>query len=111
MPRITPLVTFSAEECVALDRFAAENGHRWKSTLGTLWMTGRDAEQPNGATLRRIRNNYGPSRLKDYRPRGLLCSACDERTHRPEGRTWQQWQCGCCGSWEPWPVAQAEAVA
>lgn len=53
----------TTEQAEALKRFAAANGRYWKGELSTLWATGRDASQPDGALLRQIRNNLGPTWL------------------------------------------------
>lgn len=50
-------------ELSALAAFRRANGPRWKSKLLDLYQSGRDDDQPNGPTLRQIRNRQGPSRV------------------------------------------------
>jgi hypothetical protein len=51
----------------ALVAFAARHGRCWKSTLQTMWINGRDASEPEGSTLRRIRNQFGSAWLQKYK--------------------------------------------
>ncbi len=51
------------DELRTLIRFRVRVGRRWKSTLADLYLAGRDADEPEGAGLRRIRNRQGPSRV------------------------------------------------
>jgi len=51
------------EQIEALQSFAKRNGRCWKSKLCTLYMSGRDADQPEGPFLRQVRNTIGPSGL------------------------------------------------
>lgn len=53
----------TAEQARALLDFAARNGRSWRMKLNDAWATGRDAEWPDGALLRQVRNNLGPSWL------------------------------------------------
>ena len=39
------------------------NRRRWKSKLLDLYLFGKDDIEPNGASLRHIRNRQGPSRV------------------------------------------------
>lgn len=43
--------------------FRRRNGRRWKSKLLDLYLFGKDDSEPNGASLRHIRNRQGPSRV------------------------------------------------
>ena len=43
-----------------LKEFKSKYGANWKQILSDLWMSGRDANEPNGHLLRQIRNNYLP---------------------------------------------------
>jgi hypothetical protein len=55
--------TLTAEQTCALRSFARRNGRRWKYKLCTLYMSGRDADEPEGPFLRQVRNTIGPSGL------------------------------------------------
>jgi hypothetical protein len=57
----------TSEQIEALQSFAKRNGRCWKYKLCTLYMSGRDADQPEGLFLRQVRNTIGPSGL--YRMR------------------------------------------
>lgn len=46
-----------------LQRYKIENGRGWKAMLREAWLTGHDANHPDGAVLREIRNKLGPSWL------------------------------------------------
>lgn len=56
--------TLTPEQHDALLAFAAEHGPRWKAALRSMWVTGRDSSQPNGAYLRQVRNSIGPRGLE-----------------------------------------------
>lgn len=51
------------EELRTLVDFRRRNGRRWKSKLLDLYLFGKDDREPNGASLRHIRNRQGPSRV------------------------------------------------
>jgi hypothetical protein len=51
------------EELRTLVEFRRRNGRRWKSKLLDLYLFGKDDSEPNGASLRHIRNRQGPSRV------------------------------------------------
>ena len=51
------------EELRTLVDFRRRNGRRWKSKLLDLYLFGKDDSEPNGASLRNIRNRQGPSRV------------------------------------------------
>lgn len=51
------------EELRTLVDFRRRNGRRWKSKLLDLYLFGKDDSEPNGASLRHIRNRQGPSRV------------------------------------------------
>ncbi|WP_048710802.1 hypothetical protein [Microvirga massiliensis] len=50
----------------ALKTFAARYGRTWRTDLVCRWMNGRDDYEPEGPTLRAIRNNLGPVWLDSY---------------------------------------------
>ena len=50
-------------QAAAITEFAAQHGRRWKAVLNNAWTSGRDERMPNGALLRQIRNNHGPTWL------------------------------------------------
>jgi hypothetical protein len=52
------------EHRAALKAYAQRNGRFWKRKLLVAWSTGRDADEPDGALLREIRNRHGPSLLQ-----------------------------------------------
>ncbi len=52
------------EHRAALKAYALRNGRFWKRKLLLAWSTGHDAEEPDGALLREIRNRHGPSLLQ-----------------------------------------------
>jgi hypothetical protein len=58
----------------ALLDFRARHGRRWKDALTLKWMNGDDEREPNSASLRMIRNQFGPSWLSDL-PRLRLDNA------------------------------------
>lgn len=51
------------EQTTALRSFAKRNGRCWKYKLCTLYMSGRDADEPESPFLRQVRNTIGPSGL------------------------------------------------
>jgi len=51
----------------ALQEFASKYGRCWKSTLVRKWYNGSDDREPNGAFLRQVRNQFGPSWLKKFK--------------------------------------------
>ncbi len=51
------------EELGTLIRFRHRHGRSWKRKLLDLYMSGMDASEPEGSSLRRIRNQQGPSRV------------------------------------------------
>ncbi|AMK23219.1 MULTISPECIES: hypothetical protein [Sphingomonadaceae] len=51
----------------ALVDFRARHGRRWKEALSLKWMNGGDDFEPFGASLRRVRNQLGPSWLCDLK--------------------------------------------
>lgn len=54
--------TPTAEQVAALKAYAAKNGRTWKSKLLADWMGARISE---GAILRSVRNDFGPTWLLD----------------------------------------------
>lgn len=60
-------LAMTPEQYAALRRYAEKHGRRWKSRLSSDWASGRDAEQPDGAYLRQIRNTLGPDWLTGFR--------------------------------------------
>ena len=63
MPRIQSS-DLLPEHRAALKAYALRNGRFWKRKLLAAWSTGRDADEPEGPFLRRIRNRHGPSLLQ-----------------------------------------------
>ena len=61
---------FKYESEQALRSFAARKGRYWKAKLYDLWCNGRDYYEPEGATLRAIRNHprYGYEYVRDFKP-------------------------------------------
>jgi hypothetical protein len=55
--------TPTPEQLDALRAFAAKYGRFWKDVLLTKWITGTDANEPNGHLLRQVRNQGGPRYL------------------------------------------------
>ena len=53
----------TAEQKAALRSYARRNGRFWKRRLWAAWIDGADANEPEGAVLRQIRNTHGPSLL------------------------------------------------
>ena len=47
-------------QLAAIRYFAARYGRLWKSRLNSMWWSGSDASEVNGAVLRQIRNELGP---------------------------------------------------
>ena len=55
----------------ALIDFRARHGRYWKSVLSLKWMTGGDDAETFSASLRMIRNHFGPRWLYALRPARL----------------------------------------
>jgi len=55
----------------ALIGFRARHGRRWKGALSLKWMNGEDEVEHFSASLRMIRNHFGPSWLYALRPAKL----------------------------------------
>lgn len=51
----------------ALLAFKAKHRRLWKEKLNTAWCTGKDCAEPNGALLRQVRNEFGPSWLHAFK--------------------------------------------
>jgi hypothetical protein len=51
------------EQREALLAYAKRNGRHWKVELNCAWASGRDEREPEGALLRQVRNQRGPSWL------------------------------------------------
>jgi hypothetical protein len=65
--------TLTVEEAAAIQRFATNEGRRWKSILLDQWMRACSGlmDDPDQSILQHIRNAYGPSWLASYRlPKG-----------------------------------------
>jgi hypothetical protein len=62
-PVRVPMPAWTDEELCTLLDFRRRNGYRWKSKLLDLYLFGKDDSEPNGASLRHIRNRQGPSRV------------------------------------------------
>lgn len=58
--RKKPVPIPNPEQIQALRDFRDRHGRFWKRELQELWITGADANQPNGGLLRQVRNNFGP---------------------------------------------------
>jgi hypothetical protein len=63
MPKIRTS-DLTPEHRAALRAYALRNGRFWKRKLLVAWSTGRDADEPEGPSLRQIRNRHGPSLLQ-----------------------------------------------
>ena len=61
-PRCESRRTPTPDQMTALQAYAAEHGHTWKSQLNDDWMNGR-ASGP----LQQVRNQFGPSWLIRFR--------------------------------------------
>ena len=59
----------------ALLEWRQRKGRNWKQLLLFAWMTGADQQHPHGASLRRIRNQFGPTWLDRLRPSDLDAEA------------------------------------
>lgn len=55
----------------ALLDFRARHGRTWKRALSLKWMNGGDDFEPFSASLRMVRNHFGPSWLYALRPARL----------------------------------------
>ncbi len=66
MPKKEP----TAQQAVALARFASRHGRQWKSKLKPAWERGTDHAMPNGGLLRQVRNELGPQWLSGYALQG-----------------------------------------
>jgi len=62
-PVRVPMPAWTDEELRTLIDFRRRNGRRWRSKLLDLYLFGKDDSEPNGASLRHIRNRQGPSRV------------------------------------------------
>ena len=65
---LSPLTT---EQVVALKKYAAEHGRRWKRALSVDWMYARLT-----GPLHALRNTHGPSWLVDFRFDTSRCDVC-----------------------------------
>lgn len=61
----------------ALLEWRSRTGRSWKTKLWAAWMNGADERDPRGATLRKIRNQLGPTWLDKLRPRDLDTAAAE----------------------------------
>lgn len=59
--------TLDDEQHAALQRFADRHGARWKYQLKLAWAAGRDDREEDGALLRQVRNQFGPTWLSSRR--------------------------------------------
>lgn len=57
----------TAEQLDAVQAFAKKYGPSWKYKLQGAWLSGRDANEPNGHLLRQVRNNFGPRWLEKFK--------------------------------------------
>jgi hypothetical protein len=62
MPKINSR-ELPAEQMAALLAYAPRHGRFWKRELLAAWMNGDDANEPEGAVLRQIRNTQVPKLL------------------------------------------------
>lgn len=58
----------TSDQLAALQAFARKYGRNWKQVLRDKWFDGRDANEPDGYLLRQIRNQLGPTWLRDVCP-------------------------------------------
>lgn len=58
--------SLTVEQLTALRRFSEKHGYQWKAKLKSLWASGKDDTQPDGALLRQIRNDLGPKWLSRF---------------------------------------------
>ena len=63
MSNVPDKPAWTDDELRTLIRFRRRVGRRWKSKLLDLYLFGRDDYEPEGSSLRRIRNRQGPSRV------------------------------------------------
>lgn len=56
---------------LALLDWRTRHGRCWKVPLWTAWLNGTDARAPHGASLRAIRNQFGPTWLDKLRTSDL----------------------------------------
>jgi hypothetical protein len=49
----------------AVAAFATRHGRSWRAELAAAWLSGRDANEPDGHLLRQVRNRFGPRWLRD----------------------------------------------
>lgn len=61
------LSDLTPEQRQALVDFRRQYGNNWKYKLLGMWANGHDERLNNGALLRRIRNNFGPSWLSNLK--------------------------------------------
>ena len=54
------------EQYLALARFHDKHGRNWKQKLNLAWSNGTDANEPDGALLRQVRNQFGPEWLAKW---------------------------------------------
>lgn len=54
------------EQYLALARFHDKHGRNWKQKLNIAWSNGTDANEPDGALLRQVRNQFGPEWLAKW---------------------------------------------
>lgn len=63
MSKPTALDELTPAQAIRLIEYARANGPCWKSSLTNAWATGKDERCRDGALLRQIRNNHGPTWL------------------------------------------------
>ncbi len=68
----------------ALLDFRKRHGRYWKRALSLKWMNGGDEFEKFSASLRMVRNNFGPSWLYALRPSGMDTKA--RRVAIPDSR-------------------------
>jgi YD repeat-containing protein len=55
----------TADQVAAVAAFATRHGRSWRAELAAAWLSGRDANEPDGHLLRQVRNRFGPRWLRD----------------------------------------------
>ena len=74
--------SLTVEQLAALHRFSEHHGRQWKAKLKSLWASGKDDTQPDGALLRQIRNDLGPKWLSRFSLSNPLVQSDDKQQPR-----------------------------
>ena len=91
---------------LALVDFRARHGRRWKEALGIKWMNGEDELEPYSASLRSVRNHFGPSWLHNLRKATLDAA---ERRLANLAKLPEMCACHLPGMAEPIVITRGEA--